>query len=111
MSQCEQCVQKASVTCLRCAARVCRSHARRGHWRGRSGACCSFCAEYSGIVSKNSVPAGTLAGGNPPDSPRDVLSVRAVATANAYADKSELWLMWHFDNNACACRDGWFSAS
>lgn len=101
MSTCEQCEDRAAVTCLRCAARVCRQHARRGEWRGRRGPICTICAEYIGIVSKNSVPAGTLAGGAPPESPRDILSDRAVAMCNAFGERSPLWLMWYFGDNVC----------
>lgn len=97
---CDQCDLISHARCLRCSSAVCRRHARRGTWRGRVGALCSYCAEYAGIVSKNSVPAGTLAGGKPPDSPRDMLSQGTIAVCNAFGSKLHIWLMWYFGNNA-----------
>lgn len=99
---CDQCNKKAVGNCLRCNSAACRDHARRGRWRGRVGPLCTYCAEYEGVMeSKHNVPAGSFAGGRPPESPRDLLSAGAIAASNAFGGKSDLWLMWYFGDNVC----------
>ncbi len=101
MSTCEQCPARTVAVCARCKSHTCRSHTRRGTWRGQATTLCTYCHEYDEVTSKNGVPAGTPNGVSPPESPRDLLSVRAIAMFNEFGDKSDLWLMWYFGNNTC----------